>query len=225
MTSAKTIPVLPCTSLEETLDFYRLLGFEVTHKQAAPYVYAAVRRSGYDLHFHGRKGLDPTQAFGACLVILDEVEALHQSFAEALRRQLGKVPVKGIPRISRMRKGQSRFTLTDPSGNSVIFIRRDEEDSSGRDAGSEREPRSRMAKALELAARLRDFKGDDAAAAKVLDVALSRNEPTSAEERALALAAREELALALGDDERARAVRAERQGLSLSGDTGGRGQT
>jgi hypothetical protein len=37
-------PLFPCVSLDETLAFYRALGFEVTHEQSDPYVYGAVRR-------------------------------------------------------------------------------------------------------------------------------------------------------------------------------------
>lgn len=34
MTDDTVIPVLPCGSLGQTLDFYRALGFEVTHQRA-----------------------------------------------------------------------------------------------------------------------------------------------------------------------------------------------
>ena len=50
---------------------------------------------------------------------------------------------------------------------------------------------------------------DDAGAAKVLDVALARKDPAPPAERARALATRAELAVALGDTERLRALRAE----------------
>lgn len=39
-----TIPVLPCSWLEETLDFYRALGFVVTHERTTPCIYGAVQR-------------------------------------------------------------------------------------------------------------------------------------------------------------------------------------
>ncbi|MCP3144910.1 VOC family protein [Pyxidicoccus xibeiensis] len=217
MKGATAIPLLPCVSLGETLDFYRHLGFEVTHRQTAPNPYAALHQSGCDLHFFGLKGLEPARAYSTCLVVVDEVEELHQTFAGALRQTYNKVPITGIPRISRMRKGQTRFTLTDPNGNSIIFVRRGEPQPAYVEPDSVQGPRSRLAKALDAAARLRDFKTDDAAAAKVLDVALARNEPATPLERARALAARMELALALGDPERAQALRAELQGLSLTG--------
>jgi hypothetical protein len=173
MSDVTTIPVLPCVSPEDTLDFYQALGFEVTHEQKSPYVYLAVRRGGFDLHFQGIKGLDPKESFSACLVIVPEVESYHRAFADALRGKYGKVPTAGIPRITRLREGQSRFTVVDPSGNSVIYIRRDEPEMGSRKP-EENEKRSGLAKAIATAAVLRDSKTDDAAAAKVLDVALAK---------------------------------------------------
>lgn len=101
MSHEMTIPVLPCVSLPEILDFYRHLGFEVTHKQTAPYAYGAVRRGDIHLHFHGVPGLDPAKAYSTCLWMVPEVEELHRTFIEALRGAYGKVPLRGAPRISR----------------------------------------------------------------------------------------------------------------------------
>lgn len=214
MTGAMTIPVLPCVSLDETLEFYRLLGFQKTYRQTTPNPYAVVEREGAQLHFAGVRGLNPAQAYTTCLVIVPEVEELHQGFARELRSRYGKVPVSGLPRITRMKKGQSRFTVVDPSGNSVIFIRRDAPDDY--DEGQGPEPQSPLGEALREAARLRDFKNDDRAAARVLDVALSRKTPAPPLERARALAARAELALALGEPEVARSALEELRRIPLS---------
>jgi catechol 2,3-dioxygenase-like lactoylglutathione lyase family enzyme len=214
MTDAMMIPVFPCTSLDETLGFYRSLGFEVTHEQARPYVYAALQRGEIHLHFHGRERLNPAESFSTCLAIVDEVEPLHRSFAAGLRGAYGKLPIAGVPRITRLRKGQGRFTLVDPAGNSVIFIQSERQERAGEEAPAQ--PQSRMARALATAAVLRDSKGDDAAAAKVLDAALRRKEPATPVERARALAARAELAVALGDETRAAALLAELEDVPLS---------
>lgn len=213
MPRVTTIPVLPCIDLDETLAFYLRLGFAVTHQQTRPNVYAALERDGAHVHFAGVKGIDPKKAFSTCLMIVPEVEELHGLFAGALREAYGKVPVAGVPRISRMRKGQSRFTIVDPSGNSIIVIRRDGEVD---DATKSYRPMSRLGRALEQAVLLRDFKNDDAAAAKVLDIALAKSEPCPPVERARALAARIELALAAGDRLRAHALRSELGALELT---------
>jgi hypothetical protein len=206
------IPVLPSISMAETLSFYGALGFEVTHQQTSPNVYAATRRGDVHLHFFGLPKLTPEAGYSTCLVIVPEVEALHATFAEGLRGQYGKVPLTGFPRLSRMKKGQSRFTVVDVAGNSVIFIRQDAPDDY--DEGDAPAPTTRLGKALRTAARLRDFKNDDRAAAKVLDAAL-RREPGAPLERARALTARAEIAAAAGDDERVAALQAEIAALAL----------
>ena len=213
------IPVLPCVSLADTLAFYRLLGFEVTYEQHRPYVYGAMRRGDLQIHFIGIKGLDPKAAYSTCLAMVPDVEALHATFAAALRQSYNKLPVAGIPRISRMRPGQSRFTVVDVAGNSLVFIKHGapEEDDTAEDAIKPLPGESRLARALRLAARLRDFRNDDPAAARVLDAALAHADPTAPRERALALVARIELAVALADDPtRTTTLRAELATLPLT---------
>lgn len=211
-----TIPALPCTSLADIQSYYEALGFRLTYQQKAPHVYAVLRRDDWELHFFGLRGLKPEESYSTCLVLVPEVEHLHEVYSGALRQLYGRLPVRGFPRISRMRPGQTRFTAVDPSGNSVIYIKREEpqaEDS----LPKKNVPLSRMDKALALAATLRDSKGDDVAAAKVLDQALARGESTP-EERVRALAARAELAVALGELALARSLCTEFESIPLPKD-------
>ena len=189
------------------MPFHLLLGLEATYQQKSPNPYAVVRRGGIELHFFGLKGLKPEEEFGTCVVLVPEVERLHQTFAAALRQAYGELSIAGFPRIMRMKPGQSRFTVIDPAGNSVIFIKREAHSATGDDerkSGEQTQPR--LAKAVDTAAKLRDQKGDDVAAAKVLEVALARNDPAASVGRARALAARAELAVASGDAHRAHAL-------------------
>jgi hypothetical protein len=213
--SAMTIPVLPCISLPDTLAFYRTLGFEVTHEQTRPNVYAATRRGDVHLHFVGLSKLRPEDSYSTCLVIVPELDALYAELAEGLRRAYGKLPVKGFPRISRFRPGASRFTVVDVAGNSIVFIRRDTPDDYD-DSVYEPTSPTALGKALHTARRLRDFRNDDDAAAKVLDLALGKPDRGAAIDRARVLAARIEIAAAQGDEERARTLRAELESLPLT---------
>jgi hypothetical protein len=104
--------------------------------------------------------------------------------------------------------------MVDVDGNSVIFIREDAPDDYD-EAASDNQSHTRFGKALRLAARLRDFKNDDVAAGKVLDSALNE-EAGDPFERARLLAARAEIAVALGDRQRAQQARAEISALPLS---------
>ena len=116
-----TVPLLPCVSADDTLGFYRSLGFEVTWDQRKPYLFLALRFSGFELHF-GRapRDTDPAQESSCgCLVMVDAVAPYHAAFTRAMRQAYGRVLATGQPRITRCRPGASRFTLVDPSGNSI----------------------------------------------------------------------------------------------------------
>lgn len=215
MNDESAIPVFPCASPDETLEFYQALGFEVTHRQLKPYIYLAVKRGGFDLHFVGGGKPDPEGGSATCLVMVDDVGPHHRAFADALKAKLGRVPTAGLPRITRLRKGQSRFTLVDPTGNSIIFIARDEPEYEypDKESWSELSP---MERALQTAANFRDMRGKDAQAAKALDLALRKTPDASPVERARVLAARIELAVAMGDEERACSAREELASIALT---------
>ncbi|MFY0539910.1 hypothetical protein [Nannocystis pusilla] len=132
-------------SLPATLAFYRLLGFEVTYEQNRPYVYAATRRGGMEVHFMGIKELDPKDAYSTCLVMVPEVEQLHATFADALRGGYGKLPIAGIPRITRMKPGQTRFTIVDVAGNSLVLSKRRRRQRGRRAARGRQAPARRVA--------------------------------------------------------------------------------
>jgi catechol 2,3-dioxygenase-like lactoylglutathione lyase family enzyme len=210
------MPVFPCRSLEETLTFYRALGFAVTYEQTSPYEWSAVQWRGIDLDFYGYgRGFNAEKNICSCIIMAPDVTGPYQAFVAGLRQAYGRLPTAGLPRITRLRPGQTRFGLFDPAGNSILLIAWDEPPY---DYGEEPEPdQSRLAQALATAVWLRDWKGfDDVAAARVLDKALARNEPAPALDLARVLAARAELALALGETKLARALRAQLQQTPLT---------
>jgi hypothetical protein len=210
-----TIPLLPCESLDATLEFWQALGFAVVYKQRAPNPYAVISYDDYAIHLFGLKRLNPHENFSGCIVVVPDVEQLHRTFAERLRQSMGKVPNKGFPRITRMKPAQTRFTLTDVAGNSVIYVKRGGEDHAAAEA-YKAAGQTPLQKALNAAGRLRDFKNDDAMAAKALDLALARAEPEPTLDYARVLAARLELAVALEERERALALRAQLAALPLA---------
>ncbi|MYT25838.1 glyoxalase [Streptomyces sp. SID7760] len=194
-----TVPVLPCVSVEDTLEFYEALGFENTYKQTRPYPYLALRLGGFELHFgKAPQGLDPAREDGgACLVMVDSVAPYHAAFVGAMRRTYGKVLATGRPRITRHRPGASRFSLVDPSGNSIVFVRRDEP--MELDYGGSKQLEG-LAKALDNARILREFKDDDRAAFRAVKSALRKfGEGAPAADRARALAVLISTSAALGE--------------------------
>jgi catechol 2,3-dioxygenase-like lactoylglutathione lyase family enzyme len=183
------MPVLPCRSLAETLTFYRALGFAVKYEQRTPYEWGAVQWRGVGLDFYGYgRRFNPEKNICSAIVMVPDVAEPYGAFVEGLRQAYGRLPTAGLPRITRLRPGQTRFGLFDPAGNSILLIAWDEPPY---DYGEEPEPdQSRLAQALATAVWLRDWKGfDDVAAARVLDKALARNEPAPALDLARVLAA------------------------------------
>lgn len=208
-----TIPLLPITSLDETLSFYEALGFEVTYRQDEPYLYAAVSQGEVTFHFSRLSMYGAKNAFGSALVFVPKVDPIHNAFADGLRSRYGKVPTAGLPRITRLFPGQTRFRVFDPSSNMLIYINQDELDA---DWSGYETPASPLLQALDNAVFLRDTYANDTAAAKVLDRALADHQNGKAIDRARVLAARAELAVALGENERGEVVREELQRIELS---------
>ncbi|GIF66832.1 hypothetical protein Ais01nite_48670 [Asanoa ishikariensis] len=194
-----TVPLLPCLAPDETLAFWRALGFVTIWEQHKPYLYLAFRWRGVQLHYgRAASGVDPAEeTTGGALVMVDEVAPYHAEFAAAMRRAHGKVLAKGLPRITRYRAGASRFTIMDPSGNSIVFIQRDEP--AELEYGGDKALQG-LARVLDNARILREFKEDDKAAFRALNSGLRRHgDSASSLEKATALAQLVELSTVLDE--------------------------
>lgn len=214
MAIAKTVPVLSCSDIDTTVDFYESLGFAVTDRQDRPYLYVSLDLDGIEVHFSDAGQSTPPGVHPAgFLIFVDDVAPFHARFVDGLRRRRGGVPATGLPRLTRLRPGQTRFSVYDPSGNSFALINFDEPDIEY--GGSRR--LSGLAKAHDNVRIFRDFKEDDALAARALDTALRRyRDGASRLDLARALADRAELAIALGDSAQADAARAELTAMALT---------
>lgn len=166
------VPMLPSDDAERTVEFYTGLGFALLHRQSKPYPYLALSWRNLDVHFTRRpEGVDPDREDFSCLVAVDDVAPYHAHFATALKQALGRVPATGRPRITRLRPGASRFTLVDPDGNNIIFVRRGEPRALEYGGSPDL---TGLAKTLDNARILRDFREDARAAFRALDSALRR---------------------------------------------------
>jgi catechol 2,3-dioxygenase-like lactoylglutathione lyase family enzyme len=216
MSGETTIPLLPCRSIDETSEFYRMLGFELTHHQTRPNPYIVLARDDWELHFFGVDVLDPENNYGTCLVFVPDTGALWDGFAEGMRAAHGKVLVSGIPRMTRPRKrantgNRAGFSVTDPSGNVIRIFPQEE------DADERRAPQSRLGRTLVKAIVLGESKGDTAQAIRILDATLERSGDEAPKPELLdALVYRAELALREGDDTRAAEILAQVAATELS---------
>ncbi|MFF0309599.1 VOC family protein [Streptosporangium sp. NPDC004379] len=212
MAGEVTVPLLPCRSIDEIADFYRVLGFEQTYRQTRPNPYTVLQREDIALHFFAMDGFDPAASYGSCLVLVPDTGALFESFATGMRTAYGKLLVSGTPRMTRPRKRKNTgdlagFSVVDPGGNWIRIFPLSGSASRDADQGEQAGPgaeRSRIAKAMENAVVLGESKGDHRQAARILDTALAREQDSApATELVEALVYRAELAMRLGDGERA----------------------
>ncbi|MET9726882.1 bleomycin resistance protein [Streptomyces zaomyceticus] len=195
----KTIPILPCPTLQPVLDFYTALGFEVTFRQKSPNPYAVVERGGIELQFFGLKQYDPASSISTCYVVTDDVDGLYEAFRTGLKAAYGRIPTRGLPRIGALKDmsyGVRQFLMTDPGGNCVRIGQPISDDPHHRPA-----PEETFARALHHAALFADSKDDPAGAAKILDrvLALVDERPTTAQLLRL-LVLRADVAGRLGDE-------------------------
>lgn len=213
------IPLLPCRSIDEIEDFYRMLGFERTYRQAKPYPCVGVRREDLQLQFFGLDGFDPETSYGSCVVLVEDTLALYEAFAAGMRAVHGKVLVSGLPRMTRPRKRKnvgniSGFSIVDPGGNWIRIFH----NTAAADDSTD-EPTSQLAKTMRNAVVLSDSKGDTAQAARILDSALIKHrESAPVTDLVEALVYGAELAIRLGDRTRADALLAEVAATELTGE-------
>lgn len=198
----RTIPILPCRSIDDVLAFYEALGFAVTYRQERPNTFAVVERGGIELQFFVLKGLDPSASYSTCYVLTSDVDGLYESFTSGARGALGRVPTRGVPRIGPVRNmsyGVRQFIVVDPGGNYIRIGQPIETPPlpTAQTAG-------RLERALVAAVTLADSRSDDAGAAKVLDTAFADDPPTAGPVAVSALILRADVAHRLGDDAGAR---------------------
>ncbi|MFJ2961808.1 bleomycin resistance protein [Streptomyces collinus] len=211
----KTIPILPCRTLQPVLDFYTALGFEVTYQQRSPNPYAVVERGGIELQFFAMKQYEPAASFSTCYVLTDDVDGLYRAFRAGLRKTYGRIPTRGLPRVGPLKDmayGVRQFLVTDPGGNCVRV---------GQRTGGERHhgpaPEETFARALDFASLLADSKGDPAGAAKVVDRVLGLTDETPTRVQLLQLLVlRADVAARLDDEEATATALARAAALDLT---------
>jgi catechol 2,3-dioxygenase-like lactoylglutathione lyase family enzyme len=214
------IPALPCRSINETLAFYVAMGFEITYQQTRPNNYGCVKYENIDLHFFTLKGYEPKDSYSTCLVLVPNLIALHQTFTSALRSHYGKLPVAGIPRISKLNNANSdkqlRFNVVDPGGNWIRFIQRGEQPTVNTETS--KETQSKLSRATQAADWLVELHADFDAAAKMLNKALADDEPAPPTHRVKALVLRASVAISQNDNPLAAKTLSDARQITLTDD-------
>ena len=112
-TQDMAIPTLPSRSVQDTVAFYRRLGFE-GEIWGDPYRYAILTRGTLELHFFPHPDFRPAESSAGCYLRVLDVESVYRAFA------LAKLPAQGIPRMDTLENkpwGMREFAVVDPDGN------------------------------------------------------------------------------------------------------------
>ena len=214
MANERTYPTLPCKEIDEAISFYEMLGFKKTYRQLRPNPYAVVQLEDIHIHLFGMDGFNPADSYGSVIIVVPDTDSLYRDFASRLRGKLGKLPVKGIPRITRPRKKYgtvSGFSIVDVGGNWLRISKLG--DTEQEDSAQEKEG---LMGFLNVATRLGDAHGDEALALKTLENGIKRFPDAATIERAKAYLYQAELAVRVNNFELAKSSFALANSLALS---------
>jgi catechol 2,3-dioxygenase-like lactoylglutathione lyase family enzyme len=109
------IPILPSRSVQDTLRFYRRLGFD-GKIWGDPHFYAALTRGSVEIHFFTHPELEPANSWAGCYIRVQNIDEFYDAFAKA------SLPTAGIPRMDRLEHkpwGMREFAIVDPDGNLI----------------------------------------------------------------------------------------------------------
>lgn len=153
----------------------------------------------------------PENSLGSIIILTPDTGSLFEQFAAGLREHYGKLPLSGLPRITRPLRKQGTaggFTVVDPGGNWLRIVS---------DSGEQEKSTSGVFERVMLnAARQGDARGDAPAAIAVLDAGLLRHAGAVPADKVPVLAYLAELLIRGGRTERARAVLDELASLELT---------
>lgn len=202
------IPLLPCTSINETETFYKALGAIVTYKQKAPNNYIGFKLNDIEIHFFAIKQLKPVENYSTCYLVVTAIDPLYETCRVGLKSLYNKIPLKGMPRINPLKDipsyGVRQFIIVDPSGNHIrIGQPITKTDSLVFTENNKAQVKSTpLAKAYELGSRLADSRGDFKTAAQTLDKALTIADANDSLNLLKVLILRADIAQRMGDTAR-----------------------
>ncbi len=112
----RTDPVLPSADLNDTVEFYTSLGFEIGYDDREGDGYVIMSMDGAAIHFFYHDALDATGSDAGCYLHVDDAAALHGRWAA-----LGLGP-EDLPRLTTIEDqawGKREFAVVDPDGNLI----------------------------------------------------------------------------------------------------------
>jgi catechol 2,3-dioxygenase-like lactoylglutathione lyase family enzyme len=118
-TFLSTIPVMTTNDTDRSLDFFKLFGFRVHHRENG---FATIKRDEIEIHFTHHPQIGPEANNSVCRIVVSNIEALYQEILSlyALYPHLVSQP----PRLITQPWGDKEINLVDPCGILVRFSER-----------------------------------------------------------------------------------------------------
>ncbi len=110
------VPVLPARNLDETIGFYRTLGFELAYRHPELKEYVILRRGKLELQFFEWPQLDTEATFAGAYLRVSNVDQMYQFFSAA------RLPARGTPSMGGIKRRvweMREFHLVDCNGNLI----------------------------------------------------------------------------------------------------------
>ncbi|GAK04032.1 hypothetical protein JCM19037_2403 [Geomicrobium sp. JCM 19037] len=174
----QTIPIFDCDyhEFDHHLAFYTAMGFQITYYQKAPYRFAEVFKKGIgEFSFFGNRKHEEEGTVGGCSVIVPNLKEIYDELRANLKAYYGRIPVKGLPRISRMNQTAEdwRVNITDPTDNTIILSQSfgDSKELMKNEDERVRALQSKFERSFAQAYRFANSKEDPLAARNTLEVA------------------------------------------------------
>ncbi|EUJ32898.1 hypothetical protein [Listeria cornellensis] len=121
----KRIPLLPAVSMEQTVKFYKELGFTNLYENEKRSGGYAIMDNGYiDFQIYAYKKLEIPTPTNMYLYGVENIDSLYDLFISNYKKINGKIPPRtGLPRVGipKNLNADRRFSITDPNGNQFIF--------------------------------------------------------------------------------------------------------
>ena len=177
----RTIPILPCRSIDDVLAFYEALGFAVTYRQERPNTFAVVRarRDRAPILRHEGPAI-PAASYSTCYVITSDVDgAVRRRSRQGIRdRTWARSRRAAVPRIGPLRETVATVSASSSSSTPAATTSGSASQwTCGR--SRPRRPRDDWSAPSSPAVTLADSRSDDAGAANVLDRAFVDEPPTA----------------------------------------------
>ena len=118
LVTESAVPILPSRDLEETLDFYSRLGFELRGAPIEKYRYLIVARGSIELHFWDAPHVDPRTTDASCYIHVTDADALHREWHDVGIQSDPATGSRLMPPVD-TDYGMREFALVDKSGNLV----------------------------------------------------------------------------------------------------------